>query len=161
MLTKLSDIKLLIEAWVCGQFAGKVIWTNSDAPVPERPFITLALKTPKPLNRPYQAGANKQGVISRYTTQQFSITIHCYGEGANQSLFDLRESLDLLSVQKLLHASGASYLKDLMEVQDATSRTGTRYEERAVYEPAFIYKSVQSEEVGFIEEVKFEGDIHG
>ena len=74
---------------------------------------------------------------------------------------NLRESFDLLSVQKLLHGSGVSYLKDLTDVQDATGKTGSRHEERAVYEPAFIYESVQSEEVGFFEKVTIEGEIHG
>jgi hypothetical protein len=157
----ISEIKLLVESWVCSQFAGKVIWINADTPIPPRPFITLSLKNPKPLGRAYQGPADVQGKISRYTTQQFSVTVQCYGEGANQSLLNLRESFDLLSVQKLLHGSGVSYLKDLTDVQDATGKTGSRHEERAVYEPAFIYESVQSEEVGFFEKVTIEGEIHG
>ncbi len=157
----LSDLKEVMENWVSGQFAGKVVWAKSDAPIPPRPFILLDLKNPVPVNKPYQGAADNLGKISRYTTQQFSVTISCYGEGANQSLFNLRESLDLLSVQSLFRDSGVSYLKDQMDLQDSTAMTGTRYEERAVYEPAFIYESVQSEEVGFIEEVNIEGDIHG
>ena len=158
---QISNVKTVLQSWVSGQFAGKVVWEKGDNPVPPRPFISMDLKIPKPLHHPYESGADDIGMVTRKTTQQFSLSIHCYGEGANQSLFDLRESFDLLSVRKLLHDGGIFYLRDQMEVQDATVKTGSRYEERAVYEPVFIGQSVQSEEVGFIEEVNIGEEIHG
>ena len=57
----ISEIKLLVEGWVCSQFAGKVIWINADMPIPPRPFITLSLKNPKPLGHAYQGPADEQG----------------------------------------------------------------------------------------------------
>ncbi|MDC7234574.1 MAG: hypothetical protein PQJ58_15190 [Spirochaetales bacterium] len=158
---QLSEIKKALKTWVKSQYGGKVIWMKSDNPVPPRPFIALDMKTPGPLHHPYETGADDQGIVQRKTTQQFSVTLQAYGEGANQSLFDLRESFDLLSVRKLLHDAGIYYLRDQMEVKDITAKTGTKHEERSVYEPLFIAQSVQTEEVGFIEEVTFKEEIHG
>ena len=157
----LSDVKAALKALVKDQYDGKVVWMKTDDPVPPRPFIAMDLKIPGPVHHPYETGTDEDGIVTRKTTVQFSLTMQAYGEGANQSLFDLRESFDLLSVRKLLHESGIFYLRDQMEVKDISEKTGTKFEERAVYEPLFIGQSIQTEEVGFIEEVTFKEEIHG
>jgi len=157
----LNDLREAVENWVCSQFSGKVIWAKDDVPVPPRPFITLELKDPVPAGQPWQSDADQAGTVRRERTQVFSVSINGYGPGVNQSLFDLRESLDLLKVRKILHEGGICYLRDQTDLQDATTRTGSRHEERAVYEPAFTYRSVRTEEVGIIENINIKGEIHG
>ncbi len=139
-----------------------VLRSEDDAIRPERLFVEFKLLT----------GLRKVGAIDelqyRATGDKFvskgqreiTVSINIVGEGAQECMAKIQNSLNLSYNQQLLRAAGLSVRQD-EAVADTSVFQETNYEERAVFDVIFGVAVETDDPVSRIEDVELESNLAG
>lgn len=147
--------------WASAQTARPVIFANQDGGQPETPYVTLQVIAGAREGMPYIGCPDANGTATIEQGQLLSVSVNVYGEGATGLVQTLRNSLERITVQQLLRASGLAFVRVLSGPQDLPEITGTTYQKRAQMDVQFRAGVAFDDDVGLIETVEFDGETVG
>lgn len=160
MLT--SEIKALISQWV-EQNRPAPEWTpafrNQNAPVPDRPFVSLMLTSQIDVGDP-SVGApdSATGIAVLTKDRQITLSVQTHGPGAYDAAMALYDSLHKHGVQVFLFRNGGmAFVQHLTPVNNLSEILQSTNEERAQFDVEFRTGVELDDDVGLIEQVQATG----
>lgn len=142
-------------------FAGvTVIEEKQNAPRPKRPFVTLNIISQVDQDFSDQLPPDDEGMAEIVNNREISLSIMAYGENANLIIDNLRRSCEKPSVRLEFRRSGVVYIQVLSGFTDETETVSSEYEERANLDLSFRTATIDTDDVGLIEEVEVSGAVN-
>lgn len=143
--------------WASGQLTDPVIWANQDGPQPEGIYTTLNVIAGTREGVPHisEPDASGDAVISQ--GQLITVSINTFGSGALGVIQALRNSLEKITAQRELRASGFAYVRVLSGPQDIAAITGTTWQPRAQMDVQFRAAIAIVDDIGVISSVGYSG----
>jgi len=143
--------------WASSATGRPVIWAYQDGPQPTPPYLTLHVRATAREGMADIGPISDEGIATIQQGQLLTVSVNSYGNGALDTLQDLRNALIKPSVQRALRADGLAYV-DVLSLTDLPVITGTTWQARAVLDVEFRAAVSISDDLGVIETVAFNGD---
>lgn len=159
MLT--SEIKQLLAQWVQGRLPDwKVAFRNQNAPIPQRPFVSLLITSQGDVGDPSVSSPDENGVATLTMDRNVVLSVQTLGPDAMHAALSLYVSLHLYPVQMfLLRAAGLVFTQHLTLVSDISELQQSTMEERAHFDVEFRTAVKVQDDVGLIERVIMDGTL--
>ena len=143
--------------WAAAQVAIPVIWANQDGDQPAGAYVTLHVIAGTREGLPTIFAPDAAGLATIAQGQLLTLSLNTYGNGMSGAIQALRNSLELLTVQRDLRASGLAYVRVLSGPQDIPAITGTTWQKRAQMDIQFRAAVELIDDVGVIASVAASG----
>ena len=150
-----------IWAWANGQTDRPVIWANQDGNQPALPYVTIQAFATMREGQPCIGDVDDDGITIIRQGSVISVRVQTFGAGALGLVQTIRDSLERITVQNALRASGLAYVDVPAEPADIPQVTGTTWQPRASMDVRFRAAIAISDDIGVIEGVTFSGDFNG
>lgn len=152
----LENIKSTIFSWLDGAVnleSNKIIFSDQDAPRPEKPYMTVKLQNFVALGHAQLSDVDGNGLGTFIGDREFTVSLQTFGENAFQYLDTALSSLARPNAQTALDAGFLAFV-DHLTTNDITDALESGHEERAQMDLLFRIASVSTEDVGLIEKVE-------
>jgi hypothetical protein len=152
----ITEIENAVRDWVIANMHESVegvIIANQNAPRPKRPYITIFVSSTVQKEHSNVGAPNGSGVARIENETACMVSLQAFGVGAKTILYDLRGSLEKVTVLQSLRSSGIPFIRVLNGVTDITEVVGTQYEERASMDLEFRAVASVTDDLGVIESV--------
>ena len=125
----ISYIKAAIQSIVETQLSVTTIHANQNAPIPEKPFITLLLTVTEKIghDEPVQTSDTEQTITGQ---REFEVNFQAFGDTAYQLMLDLQDAFEADTIRADLAAAGIVYVSN-ESVTNADTILDTKIEHRA------------------------------
>lgn len=144
--------------------ANHVIFLDQNAPKPSKPYIGIRLTSFNDIGKGYDLAISATGTNKHVSDEEFTLNIHCYGDGSirpigvlldlhasasDQDTYEILTDATIALVDRLLGPTDTSYMLD-----------NDKYEERASMDLLMrIPWETISTTTGFISTVTYEGTV--
>jgi len=157
-----------IYSWINGEVAlmpGSyvVIWQYSNAPRPDRPYISLLIPTITPVGHASYGKVDENGIITILSQNLMTLSIIYHGQESPQNMLG-QQVLNwiLLSTKKeyvnqIFRDSGIGYLTRLSQ-NTLQNLVATSFEEQTILDLSFLLVTDIIDDVGLIERVEMSGE---
>ena len=147
----ITDIKNGLQSIIQTQSGVTTIFANQNAPVPDKPFITLLLTTTNKLG--HDVSSQTSDTQETVTGQrELDVSIQAFGDTSYQILLDLQDSFESVGIRESLAAFGLVYVSN-EAVTNADETLETTIEHRALMSVLFRTDSTKIYNNGIIEQV--------
>lgn len=142
--------------------AAKVIWLDQNMPRPDRPYIGLKMTNFVNVGREYITTPNTDGASKIYRHKEFTLNIHCYGDGTTDPIevaLNIEHAQDKEALKAILEAQQIAVVDTLMGATDTSVKLDTIFESRASLDlkMRMPFETTDSGQ-GVIEAITVEGD---
>lgn len=164
MLT--SVLKALLAQWVEENRPAPEwvpVFRNQNAPVPDRPFVSLMLLSRIDVGDPSAGPPDPvTGIAILTKDRQITLSVQTFGPDAFDTAMALYDSLHKHAVQVFLfRANDLAFTQHLTPVSDISEIVGSTQEERAQFDVEFRTGVELEDDVGLIEKVEATGTFDG
>lgn len=150
--------------WISTESAITPIWQYSNAPRPDRPYISLLIPTITPVGHTSYGKVDAAGIIKILSQNLMTLSITYHGQESPQNMLG-QETLSkiLLSVKKeyvqqLFIDSQIGYLTRLAQ-NTLPNLVGTSFEEQSILDLSFmLLTDITDIDAGLIERVEVAGE---
>lgn len=164
-----STLQNNIYTWINGEIAlmpgsHVVIWQYSNAPRPERPYISLLIPTITPVGHTSYGKVDENGIITILSQNLMTLSITYHGKESAQNMSGQQAlSQILLStkkeyVQQLFINSKIGFMTRLAQ-STMQNLVGTSFEEQSILDLSFMLLTDITDDVGLIEHVEISGQF--
>lgn len=136
--------------WAAAQVSAPVIWANQDGDQPDTAYVTLQVIAGSREGLPCISAPDVGGLVVISQGQLLTLSLNTYGDGMSGMIQILRNSLERITVQRSLRASGLAYVRVLSGPQDLPQVTGTTWQQRAQMDVQFRASVKIIDDVGVI-----------
>ena len=150
----------LIKDWIEGNSGLQAIPADDNGPKPDKTFFTFRLDS---FNQIGFADISSPDEITELVTiksnEDFTCEIQCFGNGAMDKSRELRDTLQLPSIQDLFMDSGVS-VWDWLTIQNISGLDESEIEERSSFDMMLrLLNSKENIDLGIIKNVEGTGKI--
>lgn len=123
-------MRMGIKTWLEGETGWAAIYADSNGPAPRSPYLTYQIGTTTRVHDDYMGMPDTDGTAINVGTREVMVSVQAFGTGARQQCENISDSIQKVTVRDQMKGY-RSILVDSEPVQNITTLTGTRYEERA------------------------------
>jgi hypothetical protein len=153
-----SELREKIYNWVSSNTTLLVIWEEQNAPRPDEAYIGIKINIFSKVGQANALAPDGAGDRIVKYDEDFTLSIKSYGEGTDDDLQQLKDSLQKDSVQQQLIVDGIAVRFD-NEVRDISTLIDQTRETRFIYEVFMSFAHDFTENVGLIEDFEYTYDI--
>lgn len=154
----LTAIRQAIYTWVNSVITPvPAMWADQNASQPAAKFVSLRIQSITKVSRDVHGPIDDETAVAQlYGTREIIISVRGFGDGSNQLLELLSGSLEKVTVQNTLRASGLAIVSN-GNVLNLSSLLEIRFKEQASLDVTLRTSSTDSDALGLIEAVELEG----
>lgn len=153
-----SELRQKIYNWVFNNITLPVIWEDQNAPRPDQAYIGIKINVYTKMNQANALYPNNTGDRIIKYDEDFTVSIKSYGDGTDDNLQQLKDSLQKEVVKQQLIADGIAVRFD-NEITDITTLIDQTREVRFIYEVFMGMAHDFTENVGVIEDFEYSYNI--
>lgn len=156
-----TAIRNALREWVKGVVGNpKVVWRETNASQPLRPYVSLKLNPTTPVGSDYHSGPDVNGVETVEGDREYVLSVQVHGEPSQDDgseaisiLERIRSSLEKRSIQATLSAANLAYVVEEGSA-DLSGIGGTEFEAMAFKDLRFRTTYQDTDDVGLISSVE-------
>lgn len=153
-----SELREIIYNWIYDNTSLIAIWDNENAPRPNIPYISLRILSISKIGQSYYDSPDHNGDRIIKYDEDFTLSIRSYGQGTDDNLQLLKDSLQKESVIQYLQRNGLS-IRNENNITDISILIDETREERFLYEVFFGIAHCIEENIGVIEDFEYSYNI--
>jgi hypothetical protein len=156
-LLNLTTIRQAIYTWVNSVISPvPAMWADQNASQPAAKFVSIRIQSITNVSRDVHGPIDDETAVAQlYGTREIIISVRGFGDGSNQLLELLSGSLEKVTVQDTLRASGLAVVSN-GNVLNLSGLLESGFKEQSSLDVTFRTSSVDSDNLGLIEAVEVE-----